>query len=143
MSGEMKLKFLPFWKILSSVFYLMTTWKTLSLNIINVEEFSRMMHFFIILTLEIKILVITWRQNLSFFVCTLLYWLWPCVIWWQLLFFLVRFMSAIFDCGSSPWNRFYPPPPPTPPPISNSVKNFFKSVSLLLGHFCYRSEILF
>jgi hypothetical protein len=59
MSGEMKLKFLPFWKILSSVFYLMTTWKTLSLNIINVEEFSRMMHFFIILTLEIKILVIT------------------------------------------------------------------------------------
>ncbi len=28
------------------------------------------------------------------------------------LFFYVN----IFDCGSSPCNRFYPPPPPTPPP---------------------------
>jgi hypothetical protein len=40
---------------------------------------------------------------------------------------------SLFDCGSSPCNRFYPPPPP--PTLSNSVKNFSKSVIILLGHF--------
>ena len=36
---------------------------------------------------------------------------------------------------------FTNPLTPPPPPISNSVQNFSESVSLLLGHFCYRSII--
>ncbi len=53
----------------------------------------------------------------------------------RLRFNKVMHTVSIFDCGSSPCNRFYPPTPPPPPPLSNSVQNFSKSVIILLGHF--------
>ncbi len=51
----------------------------------------------------------------------------------------ITFFQSIFDCGSSPCNRFYPPPHPTPPPPPphppRPPQNFSKSVIILLGHF--------
>ncbi len=45
----------------------------------------------------------------------------------------IRGDLMIFDCGSSPCNRFYPPTPPHP--LSNSVKNASSIVIMLLRYY--------
>jgi hypothetical protein len=41
----------------------------------------------------------------------------------------------VFECGSSPCNRFYTHPPLHPPPLSNSVQNFSSIVIMLLRYY--------